>query len=260
VYAKNNGYNTIEILDRAAAVNGASFNLTTGAATNIGTGVGSAVSVGNGWYRCSVVVTTTGIRFYIPSSSSTFAGNGTSGIYLWGAQLEAGSFATSYIPTVASQVTRSADVATMTGANFSNWYNQNEGTFVTRTSRLSTAALDGISVSAYTDANNNIELFARTADNRLLVFNGGATQVNLIDTGKVVANVPFTTAAAYALNNYALTTNGGTVLTDASATVPTAVALGIGSRSGGLIYNGHIRSITYYNYRMPNALLQRITV
>jgi hypothetical protein len=55
-------------------------------------------------------------------------GNGTSGIYIWGAQVEAGAFPTSYIPTTGATATRAADVASMTGTNFSSWYNVNQGT------------------------------------------------------------------------------------------------------------------------------------
>jgi hypothetical protein len=65
-------------------------------------------------------------------SLKSYTGDGYSGIYIWGAQLEAGAFPTSYIPTVASQVTRSADSASMTGTNFSDWYRADEGTFIVR--------------------------------------------------------------------------------------------------------------------------------
>jgi len=49
-------------------------------------------------------------------------------IEVWGAQLEEGSFPTSYIPTSGSTKTRNADEASITGSNFSSWYNQSEGT------------------------------------------------------------------------------------------------------------------------------------
>jgi hypothetical protein len=58
---------------------------------------------------------------------------------LWGFQVEAGSFPTSYIPTTSATVTRAADVASITGANFSNWYNQDEGTTFVETSIFETS-------------------------------------------------------------------------------------------------------------------------
>ena len=79
----------------------------------------------NGWYRVLLPVTVS-----VASGNSTYwlILGPASSVYIWGAQLEAGSFPTSYIPTVASTVTRAADVASITGANFSSWYNQAGGT------------------------------------------------------------------------------------------------------------------------------------
>jgi hypothetical protein len=112
----------------------AKFDLSAGTVLS-STGTSATItSVGNSWYRCSLVFVapTTSIPCFlaIRDIDANWAGNGFGGIYSWGAQLEAGVFATSYIPTVASQVTRSADSASMTGANFSSWYNQAEGTFM----------------------------------------------------------------------------------------------------------------------------------
>ena len=101
-YMKSGGYDTVHALDGATASNGAVFNSATGVVTNTGTGVGSMSAVGNGWYRCVVIVATTGARFYVPTANSTFTGDGTSGVYLWGAQLELGSTATAYQPITSS--------------------------------------------------------------------------------------------------------------------------------------------------------------
>jgi len=79
---------------------------------------------GNGWYRCIVsgvaVSTSASIRIYVQNSSSgVFAGDGTSGIFIWGAQLEQGVSATEYIPTTSSIRTRFAGI-TQDGASASN--------------------------------------------------------------------------------------------------------------------------------------------
>ena len=100
VFAKADGYNTITILDLSVASNGATFNVATGTVSTIsGTATASIVPYGNGWYRCIVVANTTGVRFYVPTSASNFTGDGTSGVLLWGAQVEAGDIATDYIAT-----------------------------------------------------------------------------------------------------------------------------------------------------------------
>jgi len=223
---------------------------------------------GNGWYRVVIVATSdtsTTAQFQLSlhnGTSATYTGDGVSGAYLWGAQMEAAAFATSYIPTVASQVTRSADVATMTGTNFSSWYNQSEGAFVT--------AFDMAGGSAAL-ANNRAVLVAReSATSSHNIYNGsgqvtGWTVVSGVDqayltTGAVAADTVTNIAYAYKANDFAASRNGGTVATDTSGTLPTPTVLGIGSNSAGSLFlSGHIRSIAYYNTRLTNAQLQTLT-
>lgn len=98
-------------------------------------------NVGNGWYRCSIWVTATAatagnVQIALkPDSdvvSQSYAGDGYSGAYIWGAQLEDSSkFPSSYIKTTASTATRQADYALISGSNFFSWFNQSEGSFVT---------------------------------------------------------------------------------------------------------------------------------
>jgi predicted hotdog family 3-hydroxylacyl-ACP dehydratase len=113
------------------------YNLTTGVAT-LGAGNANSVavsasmlSVGNGWYRCAMTFTRAGASIdgsyrFSPRQNTSYTGDGTSGIYIWGAQLEAGSFPTSYIKTEGATATRSADVASIATSEFG--YNDAAGT------------------------------------------------------------------------------------------------------------------------------------
>jgi hypothetical protein len=135
VFLKTAGLNiiTLQFYNKANTFHGSKLlNLSTGALTGSDfVGTSSVVSYGNGWYRLIITNLGSGTGATTPNVRivTTSIGNGTSGIYVWGAQLEAGSVPTSYIPTTASTVTRSVDNAEMTGTNFSSWYNQTEGTF-----------------------------------------------------------------------------------------------------------------------------------
>ena len=141
-YFKAGGYNFCTLYLNGTGLGAFSyFNLSTGALGTIGNaGTGSTpsatiTSVGNGWYRCSLTQTSAATvgscqvsyQANFADNQGTWTGNGYSGIYIWGAQLEALAFPTSYIPTVASQVTRSSDSASMTGTNFSSWFNNQQG-------------------------------------------------------------------------------------------------------------------------------------
>jgi len=117
----------------------ADFNLSTGSVTNTDGSTASITAFPNNWYRLRMTFTTSAspsassifIRLNDNSGNFSYTGDGTSGIYFCGAQLEAGAFPTSYIPTTTATVTRAADVASITGSNFSSWYRQDEGTVFT---------------------------------------------------------------------------------------------------------------------------------
>jgi hypothetical protein len=131
VFAKKSEYDFF-VVRRIGLVIDTYFNLNNGTLGNVGSGVvASILNVGDGWYRCSVTFTPTAGTVVDISLSNTngvisYNGDGTSGIFIWGAQLEVGSNATSYIPTVATAVTRNADMISKTG--ISDLIGQSEGT------------------------------------------------------------------------------------------------------------------------------------
>lgn len=247
------------------------IDLITGTLSNAsGTTATAVTAVGNGWYRVSVSATANataadqlaGIYMLDAAGSNSYTGNGTSGIYIWGAQLEIGAFATSYIPTVASQVTRAADVAVMTGTNFSSWYNQAEGTFFAEW----TLGQDVTGVSIYTadDGTNNNYIRLRYAasgtQNDSAVTVGGVVQAQLSAATQQTLNTTYKNAMAYKVNDFARSASGAAVITDTSGTIPTLTQFSIGKNAANIEQpNGYIRKIAYYSRRLSNAELQGIT-
>jgi hypothetical protein len=226
----------------------------------------SVTSVGNSWYRVSVVGannstgnTVVGLSIY-PSTTNIGTTTGTGSLFIWGAQLEAGSFATSYIPTVASQVTRSADSASMTGTNFSSWYSQGQGSFYSeaKCNGITTAAFVGY---VYSDVNNYIDVGRYQSTLYSNIVSSGATQAALNTGVSTATSNKF--AVAFNTNDFAASANAGTVQTDTSGSVPYANAMLIGysTVSGPALYylNGTIKKLAYYPIRVTNAQLQGLT-
>jgi hypothetical protein len=241
------------------------FNLSTGTVGTSGSGnTASITSVGNGWYRCSVTrtlvsSTASAIGLATADNTETFAGDGYSGIFIWGAQLEAGAFPTSYIPTVESQVTRSADAASMTGANFSSWYRQDEGTFSINAKSPNVAGVYYYLVAS-SDASNEIRLASQSAGSNP---NFAVTVAGVIQASINVANAagsPFISAFAYETNSFNLATNATLGTEDTAGILPTTTQLSIGARSNGTaIINGTIKKLAFYPTRLTNAQLQALT-
>ena len=248
-----------------------SFNVSTGEIGIVPVGETSSIEpFVDGWYRCTATYTSTvagnnTIHFHVydGESTETFQGDGTSGIYLWGAQLEAGSFPTSYIPTSGSTVTRAADVASITGTNFSRWYNQSEGTIYAsfRSSKPSAASYGPFVISDGTSNNRLAGVNNITNTNaEFFIVSSGATEARLsfTDAGEAISS-----ASAYKLNDCGFSVNGGAALTDTSVTIPTVNQLGIGyffpGNSASNTINGTISRLTYYPYRLGDTKLQEIT-
>jgi hypothetical protein len=240
------------------------INLTTGAVT---TGTGTPLNafsqdVGNGWFRVGFSLaanstTTANANFYASNdgvwANRIYLGDGYSGIYIWGAQLEAGAFATSYIPTVASQVTRSADSATMTGTNFSSWYRADEGTLYGEFNGIPELTSSQQSFKVWDGTNNNRTQISLVGASAFFVrmVNGGALQANLGDTP--TANTAYKISGAYKVNDTSVSISGAAALTDTTCIIPVVNQAVISSNIGT------IKKLAYYPKRLTNAELQGVT-
>jgi hypothetical protein len=238
--------------------------------TNFGTFTGTSgtvTPVGNNWYRITCTTTSgteTNIRFNFYwstlNNTVTFTPAGTEAVYIWGAQLEAGAFPTSYIATTTASVTRNADVASMTGTNFSAWYNSSQGTLFSNSLPPDAAAFFAFQIIS--DGTNANELQQRTVSggtNPTFVVNTLSSTVASI--GVVLAKgVENKIASAYKVDDFQSAVNGTLGTADNSGAVPTVTQLDLGRRANGTTYlNGYIRTIRYYPVRNSDAQLQALT-
>lgn len=263
VFAKAGEYDGLCILETVD--NGATyFNLSLG---SIISGNGGIEPVGNGWYRCWTYWTTSDtsavVQFRVVSDGSTtnsiFTGDGTSGIYLWGAQLEVRAFPTSYIPTTTTAVTRAADVASIKGANFSKWYRNLAGSlfleFAANYQKTSMAWPTLVGVI------NNGGLAS------LAQFVHGPTNMLGVASrdpeGTLLCETEF--GGAYEPNDETKTCiswSSGSLSAARSGAVVDLIYPVDDSLNSLILYaytNGHISRIVYFPQRLPNSILQALT-
>lgn len=251
----------------------ANFDLQTGTLT-AGTYSGANIqNVGNGWYRISLTSTLaavsggcwiTAINTSTALRGASYPGTGAESFFAWGVQVEAGAFPTSYIPTVATQETRNADAASMTGTNFSSWYNAGEGTLYAEALKNSNMT-PSLTVLYDINAGANVPLafnaYGETSTTLRSRTFYSANQAQYDFT--IVLGSLFKLAYAAQTDSFAASFNGSTATTDTSGSLPpgmTRFDIGYTSRSPVLTYwNGHIRKISYYPKRLTNANLQALT-
>ena len=222
----------------------------------------TAVVSSSTWTRIDYTFTTPvgclSVRFYPVRITATV--NAT--VYLWGAQLEAGAFPTSYIPTTSASVTRAADNASMTGTNFSSWYNQSEGTMVCSSDSPQTTTTAAMNWYLTNNTVDNVMINRKNLSNTIsnAVVVGNVAQGDIASGTTISANTVVRSAFSYKLNDLAISVNGASIGSDNLANIPTVEKLFLGSNaSAGQVLNGHIQSIKYYPRRLANGDLQRLT-
>jgi hypothetical protein len=271
VYAKAAGRDFFAWVTSDGAFRTTFFNLSNGTLGTVASGHSATITnVGDGWYRCGITLLaaqSTSISVF-PSiaevnGNTSYQGDGTSGAFIWGAQLEAGAFATSYIPTVASQVTRAADSASMIGNNFARWYRRDEGSVYYEGDRI-------VGTGA---SSRQLTFSDGSSANSMLLYSSGADALqyctSLVATAtvwdlarsSVSSGVPFKKAFGYAANDVGFVLNAGAVAVDTANTIPVVDRMLFGQTptGGGAQQSQHIKRIAYYPRRLANTELQGIT-
>jgi hypothetical protein len=249
----------------------ANFNLTSGTVGLTGAGcTGRIENYGNGWYRCTLIQTanangTSGgpiIVFTNNTNSATrfvsYAGNTATSIYAWGAQLETGSVATSYIPTTAGTGSRSADVISVSGA-VSGSIGQTEGVlYIECESNNGEDDVFNINRSAA----NAITIYKNANNSYLGRIYHSSTSIIFTSASGVTGTVKI--AIAYKSGDSTMYLNGSRVGTLNTTAITFGAALNyLGVDKSSAFFSGikpsRIRAVALYNTRLTDAELATLT-
>jgi hypothetical protein len=220
--------------------------------------VNTPVTITSTWARYSVTATATQTigrtGVYVQTSGDE--------IDVWGFQLEAGAFPTSYIPTTTTALTRAADVASVN--TLSPWYNAAEGTLFAEAQWNAPSAVVQQFASQFAgDTSNYIAIYKESSPANMTarVRQSGANQAYLYTTGTASANTTYKNAITYSASGFSACTNAGTVQTAPAGTIPTVSSLGLGKATytNSVQLNGYLRRISYYPRVLSSAELQALT-
>jgi len=251
----------------------ANFDLENGVIGNSSSSANPIIeNYGNGWYKCILFATTSTTNASLAglitltnnldaiSRSPSYSGGNGEGVYIFGLQIEQGSYPTSYIPTNGSSVTRSAETAN--GSGDASTFNDSEGVLMAEISALADDSnIEGISISDGTQ-NNRVVIFKWNSSNsiRARVTSSGA---NTLDQTITISDVTTLNKIAikYKLNDFAIWINGIKLFTDTSGSTPINLnTLGFDSNAGGgAPFLGNTKQVQYYDSALTDSELETLT-
>jgi hypothetical protein len=230
----------------------------------------SITSYPNGWYRITATATSvaspgaSGFQLGFSTSSSAVrtqaytVSSAPKSIYIWGAQVEQGAFATSYIPTVASSLTRSADVCSI--SDVSAIYNTTEATLFVEALVGSTSSFPSIISLDSASSSNQLALSAFPSPNTVqgYVISGGTTSAS--PNRPLTLGTFFKAASSNKLNSFQISMNGVNGTLDTSGAMPVGISImNIGRSWNGNAINGYLKSVRVYKKAVTDAKLITLT-
>ena len=237
LYLKNNGGENVNI--------GVSLGFSVGSPV-----VSKELDLTNEWVRYELIFTADSNSNYVFVDNLD---NSTSvDCLIWGVQLEEGSYATSYIPTSGSAVTRNADVCN--GAGTSAEFNDSEGVLFLETSMLSSNPNNSTFQIDDGTSTNRVRIRFTTTTNQIngLLYSGVAGQPNIDYTANDVTN-PNKVAIRYQVGQIDLFFNGFEVGTITGNATPT----GFDNLSLGT--EGNVKQLMVFNEALTDSELEQIT-
>ena len=224
----------------------------------------------NGWYRCSITWTQgagdTGFYYNIyvadADGDTTVDLDGTSSIFVWGAQVETGPIATSYIPTTTASVTRATDDIILTSA--SSLIGQTEGTIYVEVDWRVASATNQILLMISDGTNNNrISIFNSSVSELSMAVNANGISISNQGQSSTAYSGIQKIAFAYNTDDFELYRNGSSISSDTSgslASLATLTDVDLGQTFGGALQaNMWIRAVALFDTRLSNAECQSLT-
>ena len=274
IFAKAKELSYIQIASANSSQQFANFDLSNGTVGSVGSSFSNAKieDYGNGWYRCSVVSDnqySQAIFSLVTSTTSSWletwtSSNNTDGLYIWGAQLEELSYASSYIPTSGAIATRLAD--SVTGAGDATTFNSTEGVLYAEISTLNgdSGSNRTISLSDSTNGNQIRFYFPINIESQIIIrVDVGGSTIYVFAYNIITSETPIKLAFRYSPNGMDFYVNGS--LVSSSALVPSftnnlnSLQFRRGDGQFGADFFGKVKSLITFDTALTDAELECLT-
>ncbi len=270
IFAKAGTNNFVQLIGSGAifsATTYANFNIATGVIGDVGAGTTAKIdNLGNGWYRCSMIATaisttsTNTFLFNIVTSNTAIRGESntlSTSVYVWGAQVEASSYPTSYIPTTSASATRVADTCFKTG--ITSLIGQTEGVMFVDWNFTGNYDVSGILAIQLITGSSFAYIYIQSSGSLIFeLWDNGFQQSIMTSTIGAIGRKKM--AFAYKQNDFAAYMNGTQLATDTSGTVGAMGSLYVGGgNTSNYAINGGMNQAILFPTRLTNAELASIT-